>query len=158
MRRDKFSKRATFRREATCLYTGNMSTIEHPLANGSDLVVLLCTFPSGNEWGEIAQTLLSERLCACVNQVREVTSVYRWQGEIVTNREVVCLFKTRSDRYAELVARLTELHPYDVPEIVRLSVESVNQAYLDWVMTECDETAASSRTDGEASTHELDEV
>jgi periplasmic divalent cation tolerance protein len=90
--------------------------------------------------------------------VREVTSVYRWQGEIVTNREVVCLFKTRSDRYAELVARLTELHPYDVPEIVRLSVESVNQAYLDWVMTECDETAASSRTDGEASTHELDEV
>ena len=118
-------------------------------------LVALTTAP---QTSHTAQTLLSERLCACVNQVREVTSVYRWQGEIVTNREVVCLFKTRSDRYAELVARLTELHPYDVPEIVRLSVESVNQAYLDWVMTECDETAASSRTDGEASTHELDEV
>lgn len=135
-----------------------MSTIEHPLANGSELVVLLCTFPSGNEWGEIAQVLLNERLCACVNQVREVTSVYRWQGEIVTNREVVCLIKTRSDRYAELVERLNELHPYDVPEMVRMSVESVNQSYLDWVMAECDPTAASGRTDGEGQAHELDEV
>ncbi len=136
-----------------------MTSIEHPLANGSELVVLLCTFPSGNEWGEIAQELLNERLCACVTQLREVTSVYRWQGEIVTNREVVCLIKSRADRYAELVERLNELHPYDVPEIVRLSVESVNQAYLDWVTEECDPNApASSRTDGDGQHEEVDDV
>ena len=51
--------------------------------------------------------------------------------------------------------RLTELHPYDVPEIVRLSVESVNQAYLDWVVAECDPGAASGRTDGDG---QLDEI
>jgi len=89
-----------------------MSTIEHPLANGSDLVVLLCTFPSGNEWGEIAQTLLSERLCACVNQVREVASIYHWQGEVVSNREVVCMFKSTAERYPALVERLTELESH----------------------------------------------
>ncbi len=54
-----------------------------------------------------------------------------------------------------LVQRLTELHPYDVPEIVRLSVDSVNQAYLDWVVAECDPGAASGRTDGDG---QLDEI
>jgi periplasmic divalent cation tolerance protein len=132
-----------------------MSLADLPVASGAELVVILCTFPSGNDWGEIAQTLLGERLCACVNQVREVSSVYRWQGEIVTNREVVCVIKSTAARYSELVERLTELHPYDVPEIVRLSVESVNQAYLDWVVAECDPGAASGRTDGDG---QLDEI
>ena len=133
-----------------------MSFADLPVANGSELVILLVTFPSGNEWGEVANTLLHERLCACVNQVREVSSIYHWQGEIVSNREVVCMIKSSSARYAELVQRLTELHPYDVPEIVRISIESVNQSYLDWVVAECDPNSpASSRTDGDA---QLDEV
>ena len=133
-----------------------MSSADLPVANGSELVFLLCTFPSGNEWGEVANTLLHERLCACVNQVREVSSIYHWQGEIVSNREVVCMIKSSSARYPALVQRLTELHPYDVPEIVRLSVESVNQAYLDWVTTECDPSSPeSSRTDGDG---QLDEI
>jgi len=133
-----------------------MSKAELAVANGTDLVVVLCTFPVGGDWGEIAQVLLSERLCACVNQLREVSSVYRWQGEIVTNREVVCVIKSSSARYDELVQRLTELHPYDVPEIVRLSVESVNQEYLDWVVEECDPNApASSRTDGDGQLEEV---
>lgn len=126
-----------------------------PVANGSELVIILCTFPSGSEWGEVAHTLLHERLCACVNQVREVASIYHWQGEVVSNREVVCMFKSTAERYPELVARLTELHPYDVPEIVRLSVESVNQAYLDWVVAECSPDAESSRTDGNG---QIDEI
>lgn len=126
-----------------------------PVANGSELVIILCTFPSGSEWGEVAHTLLHERLCACVNQVREVASIYHWQGEVVSNREVVCMFKSTAERYTELVARLTELHPYDVPEIVRLSVDSVNQAYLDWVVAECSPDAESSRTDGNG---QIDEI
>lgn len=126
-----------------------------PVANGSELVIVLCTFPSGSEWGEVAHTLLHERLCACVNQVREVASIYHWQGEVVSNREVVCMFKSTAERYPELVARLTELHPYDVPEIVRLSVDSVNQAYLDWVVAECSPDSESSRTDGNG---QIDEI
>lgn len=136
----------------TCRYNLGMSqtpTFSPNDPNGprDQLVLLLCTFPQGNEWGEIAQQLVGERLCACVSQVRELVSVYRWQGEIVTNREVLCLIKTTSQRCASLIERLNDLHPYDVPEIVRLAVQSVNKPYLEWVMAECDENApASGRT------------
>ena len=121
-----------------------MSHAEQPPALGSQLVLLLCTFPTGNEWGEIAQVLIDERLAACVSQLREINSVYRWHGEVVTNREVMCLIKSTSDRHAALVERLSELHPYDVPEIVRLSVDSVNDSYLIWALAECDPNAPAS--------------
>lgn len=104
----------------------------------SDLVIVLCTFPKPEDLGEIAFTLVAENLCACVNILHESLSIYRWKGEIVTNKEVLCLIKTTRARHAELVARLSELHPYDVPEIVTLPTSAVNEPYLRWVK---DETA-----------------
>jgi len=103
-----------------------------------DLVIVLCTFPKPEDLGEIAFTLVAENLCACVNILHESLSIYRWKGEIVTNKEVLCLIKTTRARHAELVARLAELHPYDVPEIVTLPTSAVNEPYLRWVK---DETA-----------------
>ncbi|HRI49529.1 MAG TPA: divalent-cation tolerance protein CutA [Pseudomonadota bacterium] len=99
---------------------------------------MLCTFPKPEDLGEIAFTLVGENLCACVNILHESLSIYRWKGEIVTNKEVLCLIKTTRARHAELVARLAELHPYDVPEIVTLPTSAVNEPYLRWVR---DETA-----------------
>ena len=104
----------------------------------NDLVILLCTFPKPEDIGEIAFTLIGANLCACVNVLQESLSIYRWRGEIVTNREVLCLIKTSRSRHAELVARLSELHPYDVPEIVTLPTSAVNQPYLRWVQEETD--------------------
>jgi periplasmic divalent cation tolerance protein len=99
----------------------------------SELVVLLCTFPTAESIGEVALTLVGENLCACVNILHEALSIYRWNDEIVTNKEVLCLIKTSRARHAELVERLTELHPYEVPEIVTLATSAVNQPYLQWV-------------------------
>ena len=104
----------------------------------NELVIILCTFPKPEDVGEIAFTLVAESLCACVNILHESLSIYRWKGEIVTNKEVLCLIKTTRARHAELVARLAELHPYDVPEIVTLPTSAVNEPYLRWVR---DETA-----------------
>ena len=122
---------------------------------GCQTLLVLTNLPDAPSAEALAKALVSARLAACVNVLAPCHSVYRWQGEIVTNREVVCVIKSTAARYSELVERLTELHPYDVPEIVRLSVESVNQAYLDWVVAECDPGAASGRTDGDG---QLDEI
>lgn len=106
--------------------------------SGNDLVVVLCTFPKPEDIGEIAFTLIGANLCACVNVLSESLSIYRWRGEIVTNKEVLCLIKTTRARHAELVARLSELHPYEVPEIVTLPTWAVNEPYLRWVQDETD--------------------
>jgi periplasmic divalent cation tolerance protein len=93
-------------------------------------------FPSADAAGDVAQTLVGEQLCACVNIVREVRSIYRWQGEVVSTSEVLCLLKTQKARQPELVARLSELHPYEVPELVTIDPAAVNPPYLQWVLAE----------------------
>lgn len=108
-----------------------------PTAAG-ELVLVLSTFPNADEAGEVAFTLVAENLAACVNIVNEVRSVYRWKDEIVSNSEVLCVIKTQRPRYAALIERLTELHPYEVPELVTLSPAEVNASYLRWVLAETD--------------------
>lgn len=103
-----------------------------------ELVLVLSTFPNADEAGEVAFTLVAENLAACVNIVNEVRSVYRWKAEIVSNSEVLCIIKTQRPRYAALIERLTELHPYEVPELVTLSPAEVNASYLRWVLAETD--------------------
>ena len=104
----------------------------------NELVLVLTTFPKPEDIGEIAYALVGANLCACVNVLSESLSIYRWRGEIVTNKEVLCLIKTTRDRHPELVARLSELHPYEVPEIVTLPTWAVNASYLRWVQEETD--------------------
>ena len=99
----------------------------------SELVVVICTFPTMESIGETALILVGEKLCACVNILHESLSIYRWNDEIVTNKEVLCLLKTTRARHADLVERLSELHPYEVPEIITLPTSAVNEPYLQWV-------------------------
>ena len=82
---------------------------------------------------EIAETLVEERLAACVNVVPGLRSVYRWKGEIVRDEEVLLLVKTTAHRYAQAEERLRELHPYEVPEVLALEAATGHAAYLDWV-------------------------
>lgn len=100
--------------------------------------MVLCTFPNADDAGETAQILVGENLCACVNLLRDVRSIYRWNGQVVNGGEVLCLIKTQKARHADLLARLTELHPYDVPELVTLNPTHVNEPYLRWVLAETD--------------------
>jgi len=97
--------------------------------------VVLCTVPV--EAAEtLASKLVEERLAACVNVHRDVTSVYRWEGRVERQREAMLVIKTGDPTLERLVARIAALHPYSVPEIVVLEVASVNAKYLEWVDSE----------------------
>ncbi len=92
---------------------------------------------SGREAADaLARALVEERVAACVNIVPNVTSVYRWQGQIETSEEFLLLVKTRADRVEKLRERLLDLHPYDVPEFVVFDVAEGSAGYLRWVASE----------------------
>ncbi|MFB6301623.1 MAG: divalent-cation tolerance protein CutA [Haloferacaceae archaeon] len=80
---------------------------------------------------EIARTLVDERLAACVNRV-PCRSTYRWEGEVHEDDEEVLLVKTTTDRYDDLVERVTALHPHDVPCVERFDEATVEAAFADW--------------------------
>jgi periplasmic divalent cation tolerance protein len=98
------------------------------------LIVILCTVPDEATAEKMAKGLLEERLAACVNAIPRVKSFYRWQGKIQTDNEIQLLIKTRSERFDELAAWISENHPYEVPEIVAIPASQVGDAYLAWAV------------------------
>lgn len=100
------------------------------------LRVALITAPDAEVAARIARTLVEEHLAACVNLVPGVRSVYRWQGQLQEDAEVLLVVKTRADRVAALAERLRAVHPYELPELVALPVADGLQPYLDWVHQE----------------------
>jgi periplasmic divalent cation tolerance protein len=100
------------------------------------VVVVLSTFPSSEKAAEIARVLVDERLAACVNLVPAVRSIYRWQGAVHDDTEVLAIMKTTAERAAALRDRLVALHPYDVPEAIVLPVSEGHAPYLAWVTGE----------------------
>ncbi|HKR75806.1 MAG TPA: divalent-cation tolerance protein CutA [Rhodanobacter sp.] len=97
------------------------------------ILLCLCTCPDAASAQRLAETLVAEQLAACVNHLPGVLSTYRWQGKVSTDGEELLLIKTTAARFEALKARLLELHPYEVPELIALSVEHGHDAYLDWV-------------------------
>ena len=79
----------------------------------------------------IAERLVEERLAACVNRF-DTTSTYRWDGEIHRDDEELLLAKTTDDAYGELVDRVREIHPYDVPCIERFDEDDVLESFAEW--------------------------
>lgn len=96
-------------------------------------IVIFCTVPDPESGKRIGQTLVEERLAACVNLVPNLTSIYRWQGAVQQAVECLLLIKTSGTRFDALAARLKALHPYDVPEIIALPITAGNLAYLNWI-------------------------
>jgi len=88
---------------------------------------------------QIATELISRRVAACVNLLPEMTSVYRWQGKIQTDSEVLMLIKTDDSRYPALEDALRELHPYELPEIVAVTLDNGSAGYLRWITTTLEE-------------------
>ncbi|RKD97170.1 divalent-cation tolerance protein CutA [Halopiger aswanensis] len=80
---------------------------------------------------DLAERLVDERLAACVNRL-STTSTYRWEGEIHHDDEVVLLAKTTDEAYDDLVDRVRELHPYDVPCIERFDEAAVLESFAEW--------------------------
>ncbi|HEY0150314.1 MAG TPA: divalent-cation tolerance protein CutA [Allosphingosinicella sp.] len=100
------------------------------------IVTVYAVFGSPEEAQTIARTLIEERLAACANILAPCHSIYRWQGAVEEAEEVPALFKTRADLAEALIARLAELHSYDVPAAVVWPVAQALPAYAKWVATE----------------------
>jgi periplasmic divalent cation tolerance protein len=97
-----------------------------------EIVIVLTTAPDPDvdSW---ARTLVEERLAACVNVHGPMASFYRWKGAVERDEERQVVIKTTKDRVPALQARLAELHSYELPEFLVLSVEGGSEAYLQWV-------------------------
>jgi periplasmic divalent cation tolerance protein len=103
------------------------------MAEPAEACVVLVTLGSEEAADALATTLVEERLAACGNIVPGVRSIYRWQGAVQRDTEVLLLLKTVSARVPALSARIRELHSYDVPEVLALPVLGGLQAYLEWI-------------------------
>jgi periplasmic divalent cation tolerance protein len=100
------------------------------------IVSVYATFPDGEEAARIARILVEERLAACANILGPCRSIYRWEGKIEESGEVAALFKTRADSADRLIARLAELHSYEVPAAVVWPIANALPAYGAWVEAE----------------------
>ena len=100
------------------------------------VVVVQCSCPDAESAARIAQALVGERLAACVQALPGVVSTCRWQGEVQIADEVLLLIKTSRARLAALEARLPDLHPYDLPELIVLEAVGGLDRYLHWVEAE----------------------
>jgi periplasmic divalent cation tolerance protein len=98
-----------------------------------DELIVFVTVPSPEISSQIAHSLVSERLAACVNVIPGVKSVYRWEGEVTSDTELLLIIKTTDESYASLERRVKELHPYSTPEVIGFKIERGSEDYLRWL-------------------------
>ncbi|MBA3668880.1 MAG: divalent-cation tolerance protein CutA [Sphingomonas sp.] len=97
------------------------------------VVTIYVVFANIMESRRIGRVVVEERLAACVNTLGAVRSIYRWQGKVEQKFEAAALFKTTAAAADRLIARIAELHSYDVPCIEAWPVEPVLRGYAHWV-------------------------
>ncbi|WP_155263047.1 divalent-cation tolerance protein CutA [Sphingomonas segetis] len=97
------------------------------------IVSVYAVFANAEEAERIGRTVVEERLAACINILAPVRSLYRWKGKIETADEVAAILKTHHWRSDALIARIAELHSYDVPCVVSWPIDKIVGAYADWV-------------------------
>ena len=104
----------------------------------SAVLIVLCTCPDEAVAAGIATALVAGGLAACVNRIPAMRSMYRWEGRIQDDAEVLLVIKTTADRYGALEAVIRTRHPYDLPEVIALPVAagtpgSLAGAYQEWI-------------------------
>lgn len=101
-----------------------------------EIIIVFTHVPNRACAEHIAQTLVTEKLAACVNISSPVTSIYRWQGQVEQAEEIGLIIKTTCQVYADCATKLRMLHPYELPEIVGIHVNEGLPEYLAWVAAE----------------------
>ena len=96
-------------------------------------LIIFVTAPNEDEARRIADTVVDERLAACVNIINGIESIYRWEGEVARDRELLLIIKTTASRYGELERRVKELHSYTTPEVIAFRIERGSTNYLNWI-------------------------
>ncbi|MFZ9610861.1 MAG: divalent-cation tolerance protein CutA [Methylococcales bacterium] len=95
--------------------------------------IIFCTFPDKEIAESIAHLLLNAHLAACINILPNITSVYRWQDQIKSTQEYILIIKARKSYYERIETFLKNHHPYELPEIIAVSIENGLPEYLRWI-------------------------
>lgn len=98
--------------------------------------IILNTCPDLETAEAIANTLVDDELAACVNIIPGVRSVYLWEGQRTTSQEHLLLIKAMAADYEAIEETILELHPYELPEIIAVSISAGLPDYLDWLGVE----------------------
>jgi periplasmic divalent cation tolerance protein len=106
------------------------------MSKTSGTILVLTNLPDLASAENMAQHLVVEKLAACVNILAPCTSIYRWQGKIETTTEIPLLIKTTEQRYQAVEAFIHKKHPYELPEIIHVSVGGGLPAYIQWIQQE----------------------
>ncbi len=85
---------------------------------------------------EITNTVLKERLAACVNTIQNVSSSYRWKGKTEHAKEHLLIIKTKNSLISRLIKKIKQIHPYGVPEAISFEIKKGNPDYLKWIISE----------------------
>ena len=99
----------------------------------SDAIVVFMTASSADEARRIAQQLVESQLAACVQLLPEIESIYRWNGEVQREKEVLILVKTTADNFAQLDQSVRAIHSYETPEIVAVRISDISEPYRAWL-------------------------
>ena len=108
-------------------------------ANGAEItahdgaIIVLCSCPNQEIAEQIASSLVEQHLAACVNIIPGVQSVYRWQGKIERDDELLLVSKTTASKFDQISTYIAELHPYELPEVIAVSIERGISEYLQWI-------------------------
>ena len=98
----------------------------------NDIVVFITT-PNEDEAAKISKALVEARLAGCVNIIKNIRSIYSWQGKIEDEKEVLMIVKTQKPLFDSLMKKVEELHSYKVPEIIALPILDGSAEYLKWL-------------------------
>lgn len=96
-------------------------------------IAILSTCPDQASAQSIASHLVENRLAACVNIINNVVSVYQWEGKTEQSQEVCLLIKTLAHQYQFVEKAILELHPYELPEIISVTINTGSNSYLNWI-------------------------
>lgn len=102
----------------------------------SNYIVIYITTRSVNEAKKIGRALVEEKLAACSNIISPIRSIYSWQGKICDDKEALMILKTKKTLFKQIVARVEQLHSYDVPEIIAMPIIEGSGKYLSWLNKE----------------------
>lgn len=96
-------------------------------------IIVVITVPSREVGQQIAETLLENKLVACVNIIPGISSIYHWQGAIEQDDEMLLIAKTRAALFDRLATTVKRVHPYDVPEVIAMPIVAGSNEYLAWI-------------------------
>lgn len=103
------------------------------MTSDSNVIAVFITAPTKTEADQIAEMLIGTGLAACVQILPQIESVYRWQGAVERQNEVLLIAKTTTGCFSQLEAQVRAIHSYDTPEIVATTLTAASPAYFEWL-------------------------